>query len=111
MVDVRELYFQSDFEAGEFARRRARVMEEIEGGVALIAGAAEVAGFEAFRQNNDFYYLCGVEVPHAYLLIDASRKKSCLYLQQADAKQEETDGAMLGPGDGDFVRARTGVEE
>src|SRR5438046_1332619 len=86
-------------------------MEEIGGGVALIAGAGEVAGFEAFRQNNDFYYLCGVEVPHAYLLIDGGRKSSTLYLQQADAKQEETDGAMLGPGEGDFVRSRCGVVE
>jgi Xaa-Pro aminopeptidase len=108
---VREVYFQSDFEAEEFARRRARVMEEIEGSVALIAGAGEVAGFETFRQNNDFYYLCGVEVPHAYLLIDAGRKSSTLYLQAPDAKHEETDGPMLGPGDGDFVRSRCGVEE
>ncbi|HEV8606788.1 MAG TPA: aminopeptidase P N-terminal domain-containing protein [Tepidisphaeraceae bacterium] len=108
---MRELYFQDDFSAGEFLARRARVMEEIEGGVALIAGAPEVAGFEPFRQNNDFYYLCGVEVSHAYLLIDADRRTSTLYLQQPDAKHEETDGPMLGPGDGDFVKARTGVEE
>src|SRR6185503_7222772 len=60
---------------------------------------------------NDFYYLCGVEVPHAYLLIDAQRKTSTLYLQEVDAKHEETDGPQLSPGDADFVRARTGVEE
>src|SRR6267142_6866461 len=101
MVDVRELYFQSDFEAGEFARRRARVMEEIGGGVALIAGSPEVAGFEAFRQNNDFYYLCGVEVPHAYLIIDAAARKSTLYVAEVEAKHEETDGPQLSPGDGD----------
>src|SRR3954465_9100355 len=81
---LRELYFQTDFEAAEFAQRRARLMERIEDGVALIAGAPEVAGFEAFRQNNDFHYLCGVEVPHAYLLIDAERKRSTLYLQEVD---------------------------
>jgi len=108
---VRELYFQNDFAAEEFAGRRARVRERMGGGVALIAGAGEVAGFEPFRQNNDFYYLCGVEVPHAYLLIDAERKRSCLYLQQPDARHEETDGPVLGPGDGDFVKARTGIEE
>jgi len=86
-------------------------MERMEGGVALIAGAPEVAGFEAFRQNNDFYYLCGVEVPHAYLLIDAQRKRSTLYLAEVDAKHEETDGPQLSPGDADFVRERTGIEE
>jgi Xaa-Pro aminopeptidase len=108
---VRELYFQTDFEADEFAQRRARLMDRMEGGVALIAGAREVMGFEPFRQNNDFYYLCGVEVPHAYLLIDADRKKSTLYLMAPDAKHEETDGPVLSPGDGDFVTERTGVEE
>ncbi len=108
---MRELYFQTDFEAREFAQRRARLMEKMEGGVALVAGAPEVAGFEPFRQNNDFYYLCGVEVPHAYLLIDAERRWSTLYLQEVEAKHEETDGPQLGPGGGDFVRARTGIEE
>src|SRR6266850_6278075 len=86
-------------------------MERMGGGVALVAGAGEVAGFEGFRQNNDFYYLCGVEAPHAYLLIDAERKKSCLYLMAPDAKHEETDGPMLGPGDAEFVRERTGVKK
>jgi Xaa-Pro aminopeptidase len=108
---VRDLYFQNDFDAGEFAARRARVMERMEGGVALIAGAPEVPGFEPFRQHNDFYYLCGVEVPHAYLLIDADQKTSTLYLQQPDPKHEQTDGPVLGPVDGDFVRAKTQVEE
>src|SRR4051812_26831561 len=108
---VRELYFQNDFAAEEFAARRAKVMERMEGGAALIAGAPEVAGFEAFRQNNDFYYLCGVEVPHAYLLIDAERKESTLYLAEVEAKHEETDGPQLSPGDGEFVRERTGIEE
>jgi len=107
---LRELYFQTDFSAEEFGRRRARVMEEIDGGLALIAGAPEVAGFEPFRQNNDFYYLCGVEVPHAYLLIDAERGASTLYVAEVDAKHEETDGPQLGPSDADFVRARAGVE-
>ncbi|HEV8291925.1 MAG TPA: aminopeptidase P N-terminal domain-containing protein, partial [Tepidisphaeraceae bacterium] len=108
---MRDLYFQCDFSAEEFAARRGRVMERMEGGIALIAGAPEVAGFEPFRQNNDFYYLCGVEVPHAYLLIDADRKRSTIYLPEVDAKYQETDGPQLGPGDGDFVREKTGVEE
>jgi Xaa-Pro aminopeptidase len=80
-------------------------------GVAVIGGAAESPGFDPFRQTNDFYYLCGVEVPHAYLLIDAEKGVSILYLPGRDAKHEERDGPMLCAEDGEFAKARTGVDE
>ena len=54
----------------EFAARRARVMDEIGEGVAVLQGATEYPGYVAFRQNNQFLYLTGVEVPRALLLID-----------------------------------------
>ncbi|HAV22162.1 MAG TPA: peptidase M24, partial [Bacteroidetes bacterium] len=38
--------------------------------VALAQGAPNAAGYTRFRQSNEFYYLCGLEVPHAYLLIN-----------------------------------------
>ncbi|HEX8914179.1 MAG TPA: aminopeptidase P N-terminal domain-containing protein [Humisphaera sp.] len=106
------LYFQTDFDAGEFARRRNQLMDAVGGrGVALLAGAPEVPGFDPFRQSNDFYYLCGVEVPHAYLLIDAGRRTSTLYLPTPNRKHEASDGPTLGPEDAAFVRERAGVED
>ena len=36
----------------------------------FLQGAPAPATSEFFRQTNDFFYLCGVEVPHAYLLLD-----------------------------------------
>jgi Xaa-Pro aminopeptidase len=64
--------YQTDFAPAELAQRRRQLATGLEvGTVALVPGAAESQGSEAFRQVNDFYYLCGVEVPHAYLLIAA----------------------------------------
>ena len=63
--------FTSDFPPEEFAARRAKVFDAIGAeGLALVQGAPAPEGYLRFRQANDFYYLCGVEVPHAYLLLD-----------------------------------------
>ena len=34
--------------------------------LALICGSEKNCDHNVFRQNNDFYYVCGIEVPHAY---------------------------------------------
>jgi len=52
--------------------------------VAILQGCGQVRGFQAFRQSNEFYYLCGVEVPHAYLLLDGSTCRTALYLPGPD---------------------------
>ena len=59
----------------EFAARRARVMAQIGDGVAIIQGAAESPAYVKFRQANQFFYLCGVEVPRAILVIDGRDKR------------------------------------
>src|SRR5580765_3143705 len=108
---MRNHYFQTDFTAAEFSVRRTRVIDAMKNqGHALISGVPESPGFDPFRQNNNFYYLCGVEVPHAYLLIDAARKLTTLYLPPRDDKHENTDGPQLCADDGDFARERCGVD-
>ena len=60
--------FQDDFPAEEFVQRRARVFDAIgKDALAIVQGAAGVDGFKVFRQSNEFYYLTGLESPHAYL--------------------------------------------
>jgi len=55
------------FKPEEFLTRRGRVLERIGGGaVAVLQGAATPPGFDAFRQTNEFHYLCGIETPHAW---------------------------------------------
>jgi Xaa-Pro aminopeptidase len=105
------LFFQKDFSAGELSARRAHVMKAMRNGVAVIAAATEVPGFDPIRQNNDFYYLTGVEVPHAYLTMDAGAGRSVLYLPPRDEAHEKSDGPSLSAEDGDFVLRRTGIDE
>src|SRR5689334_7532374 len=44
------------FPADEYAARRARVMEQIGDGVAIILRTTEPPGEVAFRQNEQFFY-------------------------------------------------------
>jgi Xaa-Pro aminopeptidase len=110
--ESRKLRFQCDFEASELRARRERVMEAMGGrGTALLQGAPTVPGFDAFRQTNDFYYLCGVEVPNAYLLIDAERRQSALYLPPRNDRHERSEGPVMSAEDADFVRASAGMDQ
>jgi Xaa-Pro aminopeptidase len=105
-------FFQTDFEAAEFVARRARVMDAMgNSGVALIAGATATAGFDPFRQTNDFYYLCGVETHHAYLLIDAGQRTATLYLPPTDARHAAVDGPVPGVEHAAFLIARAGLTD
>jgi Xaa-Pro aminopeptidase len=92
----------------ELAQRRARVMAAIGDGVAVVQGAAEVPAYGPFRQNNQFFYLTGVEVPRALVLIDGRAKTTTLFLQPRDERWERSEGPILVPGD-ETVRI-TGVE-
>src|SRR5829696_7695028 len=82
----------------EFAERRARLMEKIGDGVAIIQGTAETGNSLKFRQNNQFYYLTGVEVPRAILLVDGKTKRSALFLPPRDETRERSEGPILTPG-------------
>ena len=82
----------------EFAERRARLMKEIGDGVAVIQGAVETGNSLKFRQNNQFYYLTGVEVPRAILLVDGRAKRSTLFLPPRNEARERSEGPVLVPG-------------
>jgi len=80
-------YFSPD----DFAKRRAKVMEQIGDGVAIMQGAELPEAFVKFRQDNNFYYLTGVEMPGAVLIIDGKAKTSLLFVPDkipGDIKEE-----------------------
>src|SRR5215208_88818 len=80
-------YFTPD----DFAKRRANVMEQIGDGVAILQGAGLPEGFIKFRQDNNFFYLTGVEVPNATLVLDGKTKTSTLFVpdrMSGDIKEE-----------------------
>jgi Xaa-Pro aminopeptidase len=100
--------FTDAFPQDEFAGRRARVMESVGDGAVVIQGAAEYPGYIKFRQNNQFFYLTGVEVPRAILVIDGRTKTSTLYLQPRDERRESSEGPVLVPGE--EAARLTGIE-
>lgn len=69
-------YFSPD----DFAKRRAKVMEQIGDGIVIMQGAELPEAYVKFRQDNNFYYLTGVEMPNAVLVLDGKEKRSVLFL-------------------------------
>ncbi len=81
-----------------FKARREILMKEIEGSVAVLQGAPATRAYIPFRQDNNFYYLTGVEAPDALLLIDGLSRTSILFLPAQDKKAEQWEGAQPVPG-------------
>ncbi|MBI3005628.1 MAG: aminopeptidase P family protein [Ignavibacteriales bacterium] len=103
--------FTSDFPPEEFAQRRARIFESIDpNALALLQGAPSPQGYTRFRQYNEFYYVCGVEVPHAYILLDGARKQATVYLPHRNERRERSEGKLLSAEDGELVQKLTGIE-
>ena len=100
--------FTSAFPPEEFAARRTRVMAAIGDGVAVLQGATELPSYLAFRQSNHVFYLTGVEVPRAIVLIDGRTRRTTLFLPPRDERMERSEGPILVPGD-EAVRL-TGIE-
>lgn len=107
----RKVHFQTDFDATDFNQRRERVMDVIGDAVVVMQGSPATGAFDLFRQHNDFFYLCGVEVPHAYLLVDGRNRTSSLYLPQRDEKHEKSEGAVLSSEDTELGMQLTGVDK
>ncbi len=89
------------FDKSEYAARRTRFMAQISDGIAVIRGS--LAG----PQDNDFKYLCGVEVPRAILIVDGIRKESLLFYTTTENYLK---GEGLSPDLAHNPQTATGVE-
>jgi len=89
--------FTDVFPPEEFAARRARVMDRIGDGVAILQGSPEPPAEAPFRQNNQFFYLTGVEAPRALAVIDGRSRRTTLYLAD-NARRARAMGPVLQPG-------------
>ena len=96
--------FTTDFTPQEFADRRAKIFDRIgENGIAILQGAASPAGYVRFRQTNEFYYLTGIEVPHAYVLLDGRQRSATLYLPHLNEPRERSEGKVLSAEDAETI--------
>jgi Xaa-Pro aminopeptidase len=104
-------YYQTDFTPEDFAARRAQIFEKIGNkAIAVIQGASGAGDFNVFRQTNTFYYLTGIETPHAYLLLDGRNRRTTIYLPHRDSGRERSEGKILSAEDVDLVKKLTGVD-
>jgi Xaa-Pro aminopeptidase len=87
---------------GEYRERRAKALEALRGGAAVIP-SARVLPRNAdtdfpFRQNSDFFYLTGFDEPDAVLLLapEHAEHRSVLFLRKLDRTKEIWNGRRLG---------------
>jgi Xaa-Pro aminopeptidase len=104
-------HYQIDFPPEEFTARWTRLFDAIGGdAVAVLQGVSLTNGYTMPRQHNTFYYLCGIETPGSYLLLDGRTRKVTLYLPPQNAQLERAEGKVLSASDADQVVKLTGVD-
>ncbi|HMK14081.1 MAG TPA: aminopeptidase P N-terminal domain-containing protein [Burkholderiales bacterium] len=96
-----------------YAKRRTKLIEHMQTGVAVIPTAAErVRNNDAhypYRFDSYFYYLSGFTEPGAALVLVGGKKpRSILFCRDKDPEREVWDGYRYGPGE---ARERFGFDE
>ena len=84
-----------DLPPAVYRDRRERVMHELDGCVAVLAGQGETSGVtEDYRQDGDFLWLTGVNEPGAWVLLAAKMKydRTTLFLRPRDPEHERWTG-------------------
>jgi len=103
--------FTDHFPPEEFRARREKVYDAIgPNAIALVQGAPSPPGYTRFRQTNNFYYLSGIESPHAYLLVDGTRRETRLYVPHRNERRESSEGKLLSAEDGALIRELAGID-
>lgn len=87
-------------------RRRAALLDSIGRGIVILR-SAEARSVESdypqdsdYREDNDFFYLTGLEAPGGWLVMGRGPDQSVirLYLPPRNPRMEQWTGRMLGPG-------------
>ncbi len=97
-------------------RRRQALLESLEPGIAFVRSAdpremSEHPQDSDFRQDNDFYYLTGLEAPGSWLVMfkpAAGSGKIMLYVPEQNAREEMWTGRRVGTTE--EVSKQTGIE-
>lgn len=99
--------------------RRQALIAKLKTGVAIVKGAEELSNdppnseypqATAFRQDNDFFYLTGLETHDSWLVVvatDSTRGEAHLFVPPRDPGRERWTGVKLGPGQ--EAAAATGI--
>lgn len=103
--------FTEHISSDEFAERRNQVFDAIgTEAIAVIQGASSPKGYHHFRQNNEFYYLSGIESPDAYLILNGNTRESTIYLYNRKERREYGEGKILSLEDAELVKELSGLD-
>jgi Xaa-Pro aminopeptidase len=80
---------------GEFAARRAALMDHLKDGAVILFGDAAAPAGSHFRQDNDFFYFTGNEDLGAILVLVPSARAAYLFLPQQTAREKMMSGPNL----------------
>ncbi len=95
-----------NFDPAVYAQRRARLLERMRRGIAIIPTAPEVARngdtHYAYRYDSNFHYLSGFTEPEAVLVLIACQDndnppQSILFCREKNLEREIWDGHRFGP--------------
>ena len=111
IIAAQLLLAKSDFLSEEFKNRRNKLAHEMgPNSIAILQGAPSETGYVKFRQYNEFYYLSGIETPHAYIMIKGETGETTLYLPHKNPRRERSEGPLLSAEDVEAVKTMTGVD-
>ena len=89
-------------EPAVYRARRERLLEATGEGIVVVWGAGDDRGYGdvgTFRQDPDFFYLTGVELPGAVLALRREAPRQVLFLPRRNPALERWTGPKWGPGE------------
>lgn len=103
--------YQTDFIPDEFNVRRNKLCEAMDNdAIALLQGAPGPKGSDTFYQYKDFYYLCGIEAPRAYILVEAKNGSATVFLPHKSQVEQQSTKPVACVENSELVRAQSGVD-
>lgn len=103
--------YQTDFTPDEFRARRSKLCEAMgPDAIALLQGAPGPMGSDAFCQYKDFYYLCGIETPRAYLVIEGPDGYATAFLPHESQIERRSTKPPACVENAELVCERSGVD-
>jgi Xaa-Pro aminopeptidase len=90
-------------------------LQQSGGGVLLVPSATGSTAGGTFRQENDFLYFTGLELPQSLLVLDAEESRSMVYAPRTDARFASATRPNDFPGrrlqDDPEIAGRSGIEQ
>lgn len=101
--DMRGGNYAAELQPKEVYRaRRQRLLEKVGGGTVVLWGAGDDRGYGdvgTFRQSTNFFYLTGVELPNAVMVLRPGEGGDLLFLPPRNPNVEQWTGPKWGPGE------------